>query len=149
HTLRRQRRIRRTDHEPARRCDVAQAAKPAPSHRSLLHRVVRRRDESKDGQQVANRLGPEHGRHQPRNAHGRCKPGLREPRLRYAEARLHMTQPNIFDAKVVLPDAFLAQREKTLLGFETRYKKIHEQLRLLLSLAELASWSKKCHGQKL
>ena len=60
-----------------------------------------------------------------------------------------MNQPNIFDGKIPLPDAHLAAREKTLLGFDERYQKIHDQLRLLLNLGELATWSKKHHRQKL
>ncbi len=60
-----------------------------------------------------------------------------------------MSQQNIFDGKIPLPDATLAAREKTLLGFEKRYKKIHDQLRLLLNLGDLAAWSKKHHRQKL
>lgn len=60
-----------------------------------------------------------------------------------------MSQQNIFDGKIPLPDARLAAREKTLLGFDARYQKIHDQLRLLLNLGELATWSKKHHRQKL
>lgn len=60
-----------------------------------------------------------------------------------------MSQHNIFDAKIVLPDTTLASREKTLLGFEARYLKIHDQLRLLLNLADLAIWSKKHHQKNL
>jgi len=60
-----------------------------------------------------------------------------------------MTQTSIFDAKTPLPDAGLAAREKTLLGFDARYTKIHDQLRLLLNIAELATWSKKHHHKKL
>src|SRR6267154_4077746 len=60
-----------------------------------------------------------------------------------------MTQANIFDSKIPLPDAALAARQKTLLGFDARYQKIHDQLRLLLNLNELPTWSKKHHGQKL
>jgi len=60
-----------------------------------------------------------------------------------------MTQPNIFDAKTPLPDAPLAAREKTLLGFNARYRKIHDQLRLLLNLGELENWSKAQHKKKL
>lgn len=60
-----------------------------------------------------------------------------------------MTQPNIFDAKTPLPDALLAAREKTLLGFNARYRKIHDQLRLLLNLGELENWSKAQHKKKL
>jgi len=60
-----------------------------------------------------------------------------------------MTQPSIFDAKLPLPDARLAAREKTLLGFNGRYRKIHDQLRLLLNLGELDTWSKALHQKKL
>jgi predicted ribonuclease YlaK len=60
-----------------------------------------------------------------------------------------MSQHNIFDGKILLPDTALSSREKTLLGFDARYRKIHDQLRLLLNLGELAVWSKKHHKQKL
>jgi SpoVK/Ycf46/Vps4 family AAA+-type ATPase len=60
-----------------------------------------------------------------------------------------MTQMTIFDSRTPLPDAGLAAREKTLLGFEARYTQIHDQLRLLLNLADLAEWSKKHHRKKL
>lgn len=60
-----------------------------------------------------------------------------------------MTQPSIFDAKLPLPDAPLAAREKTLLGFDGRYRKIHDQLRLLLNLGELGTWSETQHQKKL
>lgn len=60
-----------------------------------------------------------------------------------------MTQPSIFDAKLSVPAASLTAREKTLLGFEARYRKVHDQLRLLLSLGELGAWSKTHHQKKL
>lgn len=60
-----------------------------------------------------------------------------------------MTQPSIFDTKLPLPDAPLAAREMTLLGFDGRYRKIHDQLRLLLNLGELGAWSKAQHQKKL
>ncbi|MDE0854341.1 ATP-dependent zinc metalloprotease FtsH [mine drainage metagenome] len=60
-----------------------------------------------------------------------------------------MTQPSIFDGKLPLPDSSLAAREKTLLGFDGRYRKIHDQLRLLLNLGELGAWSKARHQKKL
>lgn len=60
-----------------------------------------------------------------------------------------MTQPNIFDSKTPLPDAQLAAREKMLLGFDGRYRKIHDQLRLLLNLGELGAWSKTKHQKRL
>ncbi len=60
-----------------------------------------------------------------------------------------MTQPSIFDGKLPLPDFSLAAREKTLLGFDGRYRKIHDQLRLLLNLGELGAWSQTKHKKKL
>ena len=60
-----------------------------------------------------------------------------------------MTQSSIFDAKTALPDAPLAARGKTLLGFDGRYRKIHDQLRLLLNLGELGAWSKAQHQKKV
>ena len=59
-----------------------------------------------------------------------------------------MSQQNIFDGKIPLPDATLSAREKTLLGFDVRYQKIHDQLRLLLNLGELATWSKTHHRDR-
>lgn len=60
-----------------------------------------------------------------------------------------MSQPSIFDAKIPLPDSTLLARERTLLGFEQRYRKVHDQLRLLLNLGDLAVWSKTHHQKKL
>lgn len=60
-----------------------------------------------------------------------------------------MTQDNIFESRTPIPDGVLAGRQKTLLGFDARYQKIHDQLQLLLNLNELAVWSKKHHAQKL
>lgn len=60
-----------------------------------------------------------------------------------------MSQPNIFDAKLPLPDPSLAAREKTMLGFEARYRKVHDQLRLLLNLNELDAWSNAKHHKRL
>ena len=60
-----------------------------------------------------------------------------------------MTQPSIFDGKLPLPDSSLAAREKTLLGFDGRYRKTHDQLRLLLNLGELGAWSQTKHKKKL
>jgi hypothetical protein len=60
-----------------------------------------------------------------------------------------MSQQSIFDSKIPLPDDVLTGREKMLLGFESRYHKVHDQLRLLLNLNDLAARSKKHHRQKL
>lgn len=61
-----------------------------------------------------------------------------------------MNQPSTaFDSKTILPDLSLTTREKTLLGFETRYERTNEQLRLLLNLSDLGNWSKQYHDGKL
>lgn len=60
-----------------------------------------------------------------------------------------MTQPAIFDNETVVPDHTLTQREGTLLGFETRYARVRDQLRLLLNTGELGSWSQVHHGTRL
>jgi SpoVK/Ycf46/Vps4 family AAA+-type ATPase len=43
----------------------------------------------------------------------------------------------------------LAVREKTLLSFDQRYVRVHDQLRLLLNVGALADWNRKHHGGKL
>ena len=60
-----------------------------------------------------------------------------------------MSQPSIFDSETPLPSEALAKREKTLLGFETRYARIHSQLRLLLNLGGLSEWNRTHHGGRL
>ncbi|HEK0774869.1 MULTISPECIES: AAA family ATPase [Morganellaceae] len=61
-----------------------------------------------------------------------------------------MTQNNkIFDSEIPLPDDNLLSRQNTLLGFETRYEKIHNQLRLLLNLGKLEAWGMKFHQNNL
>lgn len=60
-----------------------------------------------------------------------------------------MSQPSIFDNQTALPNEILARRDKTLLGFEPRYQRIHGQLRLLLNGSALGSWNTKHHGGKL
>jgi SpoVK/Ycf46/Vps4 family AAA+-type ATPase len=53
---------------------------------------------------------------------------------------------SIFDYKTPLPDASIAEYAKKLLGFDKRYKRIHNQLQLLLRLDELPKWSTDHHG---
>lgn len=57
--------------------------------------------------------------------------------------------PSIFDSELPLPDENLTKRAQTLLGFEARYVRLRNQLRLLLNLGELEAWSKKYHGEIL
>lgn len=58
-------------------------------------------------------------------------------------------QASVFDSKTPLTDDGLSAREKTLLGFEARYKRVFNQLRLIFSGSELETWSKKHHGSRL
>jgi SpoVK/Ycf46/Vps4 family AAA+-type ATPase len=60
-----------------------------------------------------------------------------------------MSQPSIFDSEIALPSDALAKREKTLLGFDSRYARVHDQLRLLLNVGALGEWNRKHHGGKL
>ena len=51
-----------------------------------------------------------------------------------------MNQQNkIFDSETPLPDGHLLSRQKTLLGFDNRYSKIRNQLRLLFLGREVSS----------
>jgi SpoVK/Ycf46/Vps4 family AAA+-type ATPase len=58
-------------------------------------------------------------------------------------------QSTAFDSKTILPNLALSAREKTLLGFEARYSRTNEQLRLLLNLSDLGNWSTQYHNGKL
>ncbi len=55
----------------------------------------------------------------------------------------------IFDSELALPSDNLAARERTLLGFDQRYVRVHDQLRLLLNVGALGEWNRKHHGGKL
>ncbi|SIR44149.1 ATPase family associated with various cellular activities (AAA) [Rhizobium sp. RU35A] len=56
---------------------------------------------------------------------------------------------SLFDAELPLPDDALAQKAKTLIGFDERYQAVHAQLRLLLNSGDLPSWNSKFHHGKL
>lgn len=60
-----------------------------------------------------------------------------------------MNEFNIFDSEVVLPDPDLANRAKTLLGFDVRYDRVRDQLRLLLEIDQIEPWNHKYHGGRL
>lgn len=60
-----------------------------------------------------------------------------------------MSEIKVFDSETVLPDNGLSAKEQTLLGFETRYGRVRDQLRLLLSMDELDAWNQKHHGGRL
>lgn len=52
---------------------------------------------------------------------------------------------SVFASKIPLPDAGLTKRARTLLGFDDRYARVSDRLRLLLRLSDLPKWSKKHH----
>ena len=60
-----------------------------------------------------------------------------------------MSQPSIFDSEIMLPSESLAKREKALLGFDHRFTRVHDQLRLLLNVGALGDWNRKHHGGHL
>lgn len=60
-----------------------------------------------------------------------------------------MNQTDIFDSETVVPDKGLAQRAETLLGFQDRYARVHDQLRLLLAADKLGDWSRRHHSRRL
>lgn len=61
-----------------------------------------------------------------------------------------MTQPaKIFDSETLLPDQRLTAKEATLLGFDARFARVRDQLRLLLNIGELGTWNRKHHKGKL
>ena len=61
----------------------------------------------------------------------------------------HQPAIRLFDSETVLPDVALSAKEKTLLGFETRYQRVHKQLGLLFKLGEISAWNKKHYNGKL
>lgn len=60
-----------------------------------------------------------------------------------------MSQSTLFDGETALPNADLTARAQTLLGFERRYARVRDQLRLLLDAGALQDWNKRHHGGKL
>lgn len=62
---------------------------------------------------------------------------------------MSLQSPSVFDSRLPLPDERLSIRQKYLLGFDTRYEKVRDQLRLLLNIGELTKWSKDHYGRKL
>jgi len=56
------------------------------------------------------------------------------------------SQESVFDYEEPLPAEKFSRRESRLLGLEERYSKVHLQLRLLLKLDELPSWSRQNYG---
>lgn len=57
-----------------------------------------------------------------------------------------MNVPQIFDYELPLPDEALGKQESSLLGFDAAYDGVKQQLRLLLQVDELGTWSQTHHG---
>ena len=60
-----------------------------------------------------------------------------------------MSEASIFDSEINLPDESLAERSGTLLGFEQRYNRVKNQLRLLLLMDQVKVWNQEHHEGKL
>lgn len=60
-----------------------------------------------------------------------------------------MSDASIFDSETILPDDRLDERAGTLLGFEPRYQRVKNQLRLLLLMDQIEAWNRRNHGGKL
>ena len=57
------------------------------------------------------------------------------------------SKPSIFDANVALPNEAITIKARSLIGFESRYARIHARIQLLIRLEELPMWSKKNYNQ--
>lgn len=60
-----------------------------------------------------------------------------------------MSDASIFDSETILPDDQLAARSRTLLGFDERFARVKNQLRLLLHVDQIQAWNQKNHGGQL
>jgi SpoVK/Ycf46/Vps4 family AAA+-type ATPase len=56
------------------------------------------------------------------------------------------SEVRIFDNQEPLPSKRLTEQQATLLGFERRFKRVSNQLRLLMHIGDLQKWSQKHHG---
>ena len=60
-----------------------------------------------------------------------------------------MNEVEIFTSKTKLPDTYLNEKARTLLGFDARYQRIKKQLELLLRVSDLDVWNRKYHKGSL
>lgn len=58
-------------------------------------------------------------------------------------------QASLFDGEIILPSRTLTDRQAHLLGFDERYVRIRDQLRLLLDAGKLSTWNRQHHQGKL
>ena len=56
-----------------------------------------------------------------------------------------MNDIEVFTSKTNLPNTYLTEKARTLLGFDARYQRIKKQLELLLRINELDVWNKNHH----
>jgi AAA+ superfamily predicted ATPase len=56
---------------------------------------------------------------------------------------------SLFELELVLPNAAIAAASKRLVGFETRYSRLHRDLRVLADPEEVRAWSMKYHHKEL
>lgn len=56
---------------------------------------------------------------------------------------------NIFDSIIELPNKEIQKQTKSLIGFQNRYNRIYNNLKLLLDQESLSQWSKKYHKVEL
>lgn len=60
-----------------------------------------------------------------------------------------MDNTSIFDTIYQLPDAGVARRAETLIGFQEKYGRVKNNLKLLLDQEGLSKWSQKFHDSEL
>lgn len=60
-----------------------------------------------------------------------------------------MSSNTVFDAQVALPNAAIAEKSRTLLGFDANYAAVRNPLRLMLDAANLPDWNRKHHAGRL
>lgn len=60
-----------------------------------------------------------------------------------------MSNPNIFDNIVELPSIEVKKRAEALIGFQKRFERVHNNLRLLIDQEGLIEWSNKYHNTKI
>lgn len=57
--------------------------------------------------------------------------------------------PSVFDHEIVLPNLELTKKEARLVGFAARYRRVHDQLQLMLRADEVGTWSKQYYKKRL
>jgi SpoVK/Ycf46/Vps4 family AAA+-type ATPase len=55
----------------------------------------------------------------------------------------------LFELEVPLPDSRLYDQSKRLIGFQERYSRIRQDLRLLIDVEELAAWSQRFYNRRI